>query len=498
MGNDDEVGGSSPSGRSQPPRRISRSTSLGKSQEAAIAAESATKELLARSRSLFLHDVERQLTKKELYSLDEEFARTRRNRSPFVWLSVLIFVSVMVVVAIVVTSEIQRHSQEVPVNISAFADVNLRDLLDRAKQLELQMQNARRNLSDLQSAEAARIQDARSNANQQIQVVEAELLSPDQKKEKEAVIRQVFAGHVAAIRASFAPRIDEANKSIADIQKQLDHYDTRQVEEARKQEAILNNQQRIFDMQMNKTVGYYEDHIRQLTDQFTSQLQSTKYNNDQLVDALKRSHAAEVATLIATYNPTFTSPEITSILSRPITAARVAPDSFSGVVVAHGIADGGGLSALKTRVQEFETVLTRLQRIPYKNSVPAALDTLQGLSRAIVSNYQQMANGLASTVTDESRLIGAYDYALSSLINNSRENGYIIDARDTSKIVVFIAPIYTVRDGESAFVFRKDDEPIGTISLHLTSGGVEGTLVSLAKSAVPMEPFDKILLDVKR
>jgi len=498
MGNDDEVRGLSSGGISQPPRRSSRSASAGKRDEASVAAENETRELMARSRSLFLHDVERQLAKKELYSLDEEFARTRHNRSTFVWLSVLIFVSVMVVIAVAVTSEIQRRSQEVPVNIAAFADVNLRDLLDRAKQLDLQMQNARRNLSDLQSAEAAQIQDARSNADQQFQVVDAEILAPAEKQKREVVIQQVLAGNVATIRAGFAPRIDEAHKSISDIQKQLDHYDTRQVEEARKQEAILNNQQRIFDMQMNKTVSYFEGHIRQLTDQFTSQIQSIKSNNNQLVDALKRSHATEISTLMATYNPTFTSPEITSILSRPIAPARIAPDAFSRVVMAHGIANGGGLSELKARMREFETVLSRLRQIPYKNSVPTALDTLQGLSREIVYNYQQMANGLATTVSEESGLIGAYDYALSSLINNSRENGYIIDARDSSNIVVFVAPIYTVKDGESAFVFRKDDEPIGTIRLDVTADGVHGTLVNLTKSTVPMEPFDKILLDVKR
>jgi len=353
MGNDDEVKGPLSGGRSQPPRRSSRSTSLGKREEASVAAESETRELMARSRSLFLRDVERQLAKKELYSLDEEFARTRHNRSPFVWLSVLIFVSVMVVVAVVVTSEIQRRSQEVPVNITAFADVNLRDLLDRAKQLDLQMQNARRNLSDLESAEASQIQDARSNAQQQLQTVDAELLTPVEKQQKEAVVRQELAGSIAAVRGRYSDRIDEAHKNIADLQKQLDQYDARQVEEARKQEAVLNNQQRIFDMQMNKTVSYYEDHINQLSDQFTSQIQSIKYNNNQLVDALKRSHATEVSNLIATYNPTFTSPEITSILSRPIAPARNAPDAFSQVVVEHGIANNGGLSELRSRMQEF-------------------------------------------------------------------------------------------------------------------------------------------------
>ena len=42
----------------------------------------ALNELGGRSRGIFLRDAERQLEKKQLYSLDEQFAGTRRNRSP--------------------------------------------------------------------------------------------------------------------------------------------------------------------------------------------------------------------------------------------------------------------------------------------------------------------------------------------------------------------------------------------------------------------------------
>jgi len=115
----------------------------------------------------------------------------------------------------------------------------------------------------------------------------------------------------------------------------------------------------------------------------------------------------------------------------------------------------------------------------------------------VAGDYEAIANGLAAKVSEDNRLIDSYNNALSALIRNSRENGYVIDARNTSKIVVFIAPIYTVHDGETAFVFRKDDQPIGTIHLQVGPNGVSGSLVSLAKSSLLMEPFDKILLDVK-
>ncbi len=498
MGNDDEIKGVPPSGSSRTPRHTLRSSAPAGREEGAVSSDSEARELMARSRSLFLRDVERQLAKKDLYNLDEEFARTRHNRSPIVWLSVLVFVSVMVVVAVAVTSEIQRRSQEVPVNVTAFADVNLRDILDRAKQLDLQMRTARQTLGDLQSSEAAQIRNARNNAEQQIQVVDAQLLAPSEKVQREDAIRSQLAAQVGEIRVRFGGQISDARKKIEEIQKELDHYDARQVEEARKQEAILNNQQRIFDMQMTKTVGYYEERIRELTDQFTNQIQTIRHNDSQLVSALKQSHATEVSNLIATYNPTFTSPEIADILNRPIDVTPQVPDSFSRVVVEHRIAEAGGLSEMEGRMQEFETLLARLRQIPYKNSVPVALDHLQALSQEIVSTYQLMANGLAATVSEESQVIGAYNHALSSLINSSRENGYIIDPRDASRIVVFVAPIYTVKDGESAFVFRKDDEPIGTIRLSVTPAGITGSLVSLAKSTVPMKPFDKILLDVKQ
>lgn len=496
MGNDNEVAPEG-AGGSRPPRRTSRSETPMKAGGSSPANTSDSKELMARSRSLFLRDVERQLARKELYNLDEEFAKTRHNRSPVVWLSVLIFVSVMVVIAVAVTSAIQTRSQKVPVNITAFEDVNLRDILDRAKQLDFQMQTARTALANLQSSEERQLQDARNNAEQQIQVVDAEILTPEQKKKQEAAIRDQLGAQLYRIRAGFASQLEDAKKKIADIQKQLDRYDARQIEAAKKNEAVLNNQQRIFDIQMQNTVNTYQSHIQQLTQQFTSQIESIKQNDAELVAALKRSHATEISNLIATYNPTFTSPEITSILNRPIAPADSTPDAYSSVALHEGVVGQTGLSDLGLRIRDFGLLLGRLREIPYKNSIPSALDHLESLSREVAGNYQSIANGLAARVIADNDLIDSYNNALNSLIQNSRENGYIIDPRDSSRMVVFIAPIYKVQEGEAAFVFRKDDEPIGTIRLQVGPNGVTGRLVSLVKPTEPMEPFDKILLDVK-
>ncbi len=498
MGNGDEIKG--PAGETpRPPRRpASRPVPAHRAQAAAARQSDEGRELMVRSRSLFLRDVEQQLAKKELYNLDEEFEKTKHNRSPFVWLSVLIFVSVMVVVAILVTSYIQSRSQNVQVNISTFADVNLRDLLDKAKQLDNQLDVLKQDLATLQTNEASDIQNVRSNEAAQIQFVNTQTISSDEKGERIDGIREQANGQIAALRAQYGPKIDADQAKIAATQKSLDAYDTRQVAQAKKQEAILNNQQRLFDLQMQKTTQSYQAQISGLTSDFDNQIATLKRNDADFVSLLKRNQASEIASLIATYNPTFSEPGIVSILAAPTGTVGSQADGYSKLAESEGVASAASDASLQSRLQDFAGLLSRLEQVPYKNSVPGTLDHLQYLHEEIVYDYQQIANGMAAKLSDQNETVARYNFALDSLIKNSRENGYIIDPRNTADLAVFIDPVYKVSDGDTAYVFRNDDQQIATIVLHVSGETITGSLSSLNKAGTPMQPFDKILLNLKQ
>ena len=517
MGNDDEVKGGSagPKGRGS---RSSRST--GRSSGSSRDVED-SKELAVRSRTMFLRDVQQQLARKELYNLDDEFAKTKKNRSPVVILSVGLFVVIMVAAGIAVTTYIQQRSQNVPVNISAFQDVNLMELLDRAKQLNDQLSNAQQNLQTIESNQSNEIDSVRSNEAQQIQLVNNQLISDAEKRTKIATIRAQAAAQVNQIQAKYADPIKKEKATITSLQNQAAQYDTRQMQQAKKQEAILNNQQKLFDLQMKKTEDQYTKQIADLKQQYTSQIASINQHNSQLITLMKQNQATEIAQLTAKYNPTFTSPELLSLINEPIPAdpaTAVSQDAFVRMVVQDGVVSASSIQDLQNRMESFATLLGALQKVPYENSVPPALAHLRFFNNQIVSGYRTIGKGLTeiigqknqsiqqlqqkvsqadSVISAKDSTIAEYTHALSALVRNSRENGYVLDARNPSKIAVFVDPLYHVKSGDTAYVFRRDDQQIGTIRFSVSDGTVTAQQVSLDKKDVPMQPFDKILLNLK-
>jgi hypothetical protein len=177
-------------------------------------------------------------------------------------------------------------------------------------------------------------------------------------------------------------------------------------------------------------------------------------------------------------------------------------------------------------------VLKRLQDTPYINSVPGALKKLEELERSIVSDYEQLWSSLASLVEQKNGAIADRDatirqreatirdreatirqreasisqlgfaldqfaYALAAQTRSSRENGYILDPRAAARMTVYINPNIPLVEGATAYVFRKEDEPVATVQLHVAGGATTASLVSLATPGKPIEPFDKILVQLK-
>ncbi|HUX21387.1 MAG TPA: hypothetical protein VMW69_09110 [Spirochaetia bacterium] len=523
MGNDDEVKGGSagPKARgSRPTRSTGRTSGAGVGKSNAVE-DSNSKELAIRSRNMFLRDVEHQLARRELYNLDEEFAKTKKNRSPVVILSVGLFVVIMLAAGIAVTTYIQQRSQNVPVNISSFQDVNLMELLDRAKQLNDQQTAAQRDLQTLEASQSDEINAVRSNESHQVQLVNNELISAGEKQTKIATIRAQAEYQVRQIEAKYADPITKKKAEITSLQNQAAQYDTRQMQQAKKQEAILNNQQKLFDLQMQKTVDYYKKQIADTNSQYESQIASIDQHNTQLITLMKQNQATEIAQLIAKYNPTFSSPELAALISQPIPAdpvSSVTEDPFVRMVVQAGVVNATSISDLQNRMNNFAALIGALQKVPYENSVPPALAHLRYFNNQIVNGYRSIGQGLTEIVGQKNQqiqqlqqklaqadgiistkdsTIAEYTQALSSLVRNSRENGYVLDARDPSKIAVFVDPLYHVTNGDTAYVFRRDDQQIGTIRFSVSDGTITAQQLSLDKKDTPMQPFDKILLNLK-
>jgi len=112
-------------------------------------------------------------------------------------------------------------------------------------------------------------------------------------------------------------------------------------------------------------------------------------------------------------------------------------------------------------------------------------------------------SGLLYELLDSGKL--GYDALFENLdvsIRNNIENGYIIDPRNLKDIVVYVSKIFRynstggIKEGDRAYVFRGEDEPVGYISFAKSGERCVASLVELASDKVPIQPFDKIIFDL--
>ncbi|MFO8042232.1 MAG: hypothetical protein R6U25_03440, partial [Alkalispirochaeta sp.] len=160
-----------------------------------------------------------------------------------------------------------------------------------------------------------------------------------------------------------------------------------------------------------------------------------------------------------------------------------------------------------TSVQE---LVGRLQQVPYENSVPAALTQIDRRMRDLLAQYEEIREGLQetvigrdevieereSTISRQDTRISEFLFALDQFARVNGDTGYIIDPRNEENIVVYINRIRNVSVGSIGYVFRQDDEFIGTVRFEDRDGRITARLVDTADDK-QLRAFDQILIDVE-
>ncbi len=466
---------------------------------------------VARVKELFLTETfGSQVQPPKLYSVEDEFAKTRKNRNPVVTLTIFGFVVVFVAVAAVTTLLIQRTSQQVDFDINEFQDINLTEILDVQKRNENALETALRELAELEREQARQIREIRSDISGKIEIVNNEDLPVDVRRTRTIDLRNEEAARIAAVEREFGPKIAAKREEIETIQARIDEYDARLIEEARRTEKRLNNQQRLFEIQTQELRDYYETRISDLEQTLESERVELTRQKDELVALLRRNHAAELRRQYLLYNPTFEEPAVTALLERDLGAPHVDTSMLPGypaLFASENVLSSGSFDGLRSSIKSVELLLDRLDKVPYENSIPEAFAALRDLETIIIARYEYLWGKLADridtknsiiaeqkeTIRSQLALIDRFNYAVDFLARDSRENGYILDARDRGDMLVYVNPTLPVPNGSTAYVFREVDDFIGEIRVY----GRRAELVELADAARPIEPFDVFLIQLQ-
>lgn len=428
------------------------------------------------------------------YDLVSEYRKTKKNFSPLVPIAIALVVVVFAAASWMVTKAINSQARKVSVNIEAFEDLNLKDLLDQAKNTDAQLKTALNDLAAVEyemNAELARIRDEKAAA---LSLLAG--LSPADQKRRAAAIESDAAAKERAVRAKYASRISEKRIAVTALQERAAAYDARSVEEARKQQEVLDNQEKLFQMEKANLTASYEERIKAM---------------DAALKAEKSDGAARlskaIAELTARYNPTWTDERGKALSSAKADAPRPPAVPLPEAAPRGSPVGVEELRAAAARYDQLYFLIGKLRETPYINSVPGALAAADNSAAELVKSYTKVVTDAAAAARarddriarledaaarDRAR-IESYAYAFSGFTRDENEAGFVIDGRNSERVLLYVDPIFRFSDGTTAWAFRAADVQVAELKLRKDGDSVTARVERL-EPGFALQPFDRILL----
>ncbi len=411
----------------------------------------------------------------DVYSLENEFEKTRKNKNWAVLIIVLVFFSIIASITALFTYYTELKNSSIDVNISEFDDVRLKEVLGAARMTDnvilirknelealiIEMRNALLNVNTKYLAQYTSVLDKG--------------LPPDVTKQQLSDLKRGEEAELAGIRADYEKKISTQRGIIGEIEKERREAERRLKLEADnlakigdenkayeiKMKSLSSSQQSGFEAQRN----YYERYIRYLT--------------------LK-------------YNPVFSSRDSKELLERSgsVPADKGGLRAYDELFAYENVWSRKRFDDLRGKINDLDGLLGRIRGVDYTNSVPPAIKGIDNLYRSIVSEYENLWYGLAAAVKNKNSQIEDYRVALDAVLKERPESGYIISAKNPAAVSIHINRLIPVKDGDSGLVFRSDDDFIGRVDFYKAADGFRAKVVSL-EAGKTMRPFDRILINVK-
>jgi hypothetical protein len=437
------------------------------------------KNALEKTKAVFLPEIiENPEGKPVLYSLESEYAKTRKNTPFLLYLFIAGFVVLIIVISMIFISVRQRMGKNVDIDIKEFEDVKLKELIESSRKNDDQIASVRKDISLLEEDYQNKVE----KINQEFERLKEGILAKEMpQSEKKAQLSAIENDKDIKLRkagSEYTSKKKEKEKEISDIEKKLKDFGSNVMEKARQYKDILGGEGKLRSMEMNRLSAEYEKKIRDL----------------------KEEHRKEKEDLILLYNPVFREKDLQEIIQKTVPDVKSKSKYFSGIsdeLAEENAISKDGLAALSDDMRKEVSLKERMKQIPYINSMQRSLLHSDSLAKQIFNSYDSILQKMVSSLQGKNLNIKYYGYAFDYLTKSQQENGFVLDPRDRKKVGLYFGKSYKPRNGDTAFVFRTDDEYIATLKIRTVQGVFVGEVVETAPRR-DIRPFDKLMLKMER
>ena len=546
--------------------------------------------------------------KPKMYDLEKEFANVKKQKKhTILWPLIILFI-ISILLTLGITYYIRYQNRQISVNVDVFEDINLRKLLDMVSKIEEQVEDTKNQKLKTEKQKTFELDSLIAEKEAELITVESLPISVKEKESRRAEIETRYENAVAEISTKYDNEIALLDLTLNDLQDQLNAYDSANIERAQQQQAAIDSQRQLFEIEKQQLTDNYESTINELQTQLQALQSEENSMRVRITEEIAGQYQAQYVALESSFNeqlavlterlkeldPTIEDEKYVEILKRAnilqpqpevlddsnvLDAEQLEtlegqlevenPNNLTGEtqedlevenpaeLVAENpaempIEDSEKMISLQKRLEtiteipdslkepyenllvlssDYETATELLLSVPQENDIPQYIRALEKINaetnNQLLDLYFQLSeeySQIQEEYVDEKANLKQEKTALQNQLyreqnknlelkeNNATLNkiysffermalengdaGYVLDTSDKDKLLVYVSPLYKNEINYTlAYVFRKSDEMIGTITL-IKEGDFYYGIPSTNDVGQSIKPGDKILLDV--
>lgn len=365
------------------------------------------------------------------YDLEKEYAKTKKNKNIYVWITLSLTVVLVIFSSWFVINKITKSSNQVDVTLEAFEDLNLRNLFDALSKTQDLYEKASKNKAELQAALDMRLNQALKTRDTDLEYTRKLGLSKKNRQAREKRIYTNYSNSVKAAHEEYDEKIAAADLELKQYEEQLKSFDSANVEKAQEWEKQMDSERQVHEIEKNKLTQEFEAQIEALKLQMNEN-QERSYNE-------KRTAVNDVTnhykTKISKLDPVIRDLNINSILQN--STAVIGLDTFDPTLYTNNVTFSDPdfikeLESVKRKYEDFVKINNYAETIPFTNGMTKLLASEQNLIYDMLSGLASTGTSVINSVKAENKQLAIENEKVKSELNDLRSalnnSAIIIDA----------------------------------------------------------------------
>lgn len=199
------------------------------------------------------------------YNLEQEYAKTKKNKSFFVPLILAGTILLVALVSIILTVSIDKRNKKIKVNVAEFNDVNLKSLIDTVARTQDQYEAAVKNKLQIERQMNSSLNAAADKRDGDLFTIKSlNLRDSKVQTKRESNVEKEYEETVASIHGLYDPLIEEAQSEIDVYEKKLNEYNDSKIQAAQEKQKALDSERQLQELERKKMADQYESRIESL------------------------------------------------------------------------------------------------------------------------------------------------------------------------------------------------------------------------------------------